>query len=101
MNNKRLIWVDSLKGWLILLVVMGHAIQYCMKDGECESNYWWNLIYSFHMPAFMTLSGFVNYRPNTPPGRIEHIWHFLCEEQDNSWFHSFYGLLSSGVLLVL
>lgn len=47
MNNKRLIWVDSLKGWLILLVVMGHAIQYCMKDGECESNYWWNLIYSF------------------------------------------------------
>lgn len=66
MNNKRLIWVDSLKGWLILLVVMGHAIQYCMKDGECESNYWWNLIYSFHMPAFMALSGFVNYRP-TPP----------------------------------
>lgn len=69
MNKMRLVWVDSLKGWLMLLVVMGHAIQYCMNDGECESNYWWNLIYSFHMPAFIALSGFVNFRPNknSPP----------------------------------
>lgn len=67
MNKNRLVWVDSLKGWLMLLVVMGHAIQYCMNDGECETNYFWNLIYSFHMPAFMALSGFVNYRANTPP----------------------------------
>lgn len=75
MNKTRLVWVDSLKGWLMLLVVMGHAIQYCMNDGECESNYWWNLIYSFHMPAFMALSGFVNYRPNKfpPPHSINHI----------------------------
>ncbi|WP_367400205.1 acyltransferase family protein [Segatella copri] len=73
MNKTRLVWIDSLKGWLMLLVVMGHAIQYCMNAGECESNYWWNLIYSFHMPAFMALSGFVNYRPNksTPPSPSE------------------------------
>ena len=78
MNKTRLVWVDSLKGWLMLLVVMGHAIQYCMNDGECDSNYFWNLIYSFHMPAFMALSGFVNYRANTPPrpsenGTLRHI----------------------------
>lgn len=90
MNKTRLVWVDSLKGGLMLLVVMGHAIQYCMNDGECESNYWCNLIYSFHMPAFMALSGFVNYRANTPP-QIRFIYNFVSEEQDNSWCHSFYG----------
>lgn len=104
MNKTRLVWIDSLKGWLMLLVVMGHAIQYCMNAGECESNYWWNLIYSFHMPAFMALSGFVNYRSNKstpPPHIINHILHFVNEEQGNSWFHTFYGLLSSGLLTAL
>ena len=71
MGKTRLIWVDSLKGWLMLLVVMGHAIQYCMNAGECESNYWWNLIYSFHMPAFMALSGFVNFSSTPPPSPSE------------------------------
>ena len=27
MEKKRLIWADSLKGWLIILVVLGHTIQ--------------------------------------------------------------------------
>lgn len=80
MNKTRLVWVDSLKGWLMLLVVMGHAIQYCMNDGECESHYWWNLIYSFHMPAFMALSGFVNYRPNKFPHSINHYL-TLCKRR--------------------
>lgn len=79
MNKKRLVWVDSLKGWLMLLVVMGHAIQYCMNDGECDFNYFWNLIYSFHMPAFMALSGFVNYRANTPPRYDSYIT--LCKRR--------------------
>lgn len=70
MAKERLIWLDSLKGWLILIVVIGHAIQYCLPEGACENNYWWNLIYSFHMPAFMAASGFVNYRPTRNGGGI-------------------------------
>lgn len=62
--KERLIWLDSLKGWLILIVVLGHAIQYCLPESH-DTNYWWNLIYSFHMPAFIAASGFVNYRPKT------------------------------------
>ena len=27
MTQPRLIWADSLKGWLMLLVILGHAIQ--------------------------------------------------------------------------
>ena len=62
MAKERLIWLDSLKGWLILIVVLGHAIQYCLPEDACENDYLWNLIYSFHMPAFMAASGFINYR---------------------------------------
>lgn len=65
--KERLIWVDSLKGWLILIVVLGHAIQYCLPESH-DTNYWWNLIYSFHMPAFMAASGFVNYHPTRNEG---------------------------------
>jgi len=66
MSKGRLVWLDVLKGFLILLVIIGHAIQYCLPEGVCEQNYWWNLIYSFHMPAFMAASGYINYRPISP-----------------------------------
>ena len=67
MGVKRLLWLDSLKGWLILLVVLGHAIQYALM-GSCEDNHLWNIIYSFHMPAFMAVSGYVAFRPGNIMG---------------------------------
>ena len=58
--SKRLLWVDSLRGLLIVLVVIGHCIQ--DTDIDYTHNYFWNLIYSFHMPVFMSISGYVSYR---------------------------------------
>lgn len=40
----------------MILVVLGHAIQSSLGDA-CFQNHLWNLIYSFHMPAFMAISG--------------------------------------------
>lgn len=57
---KREIWIDSFKGVLILLVVLGHSMQFFLGD-KCYDNYWWNLIYSFHMPAFMAISGYLQF----------------------------------------
>lgn len=68
-ENNRLIWVDSIKGWLILLVILGHAIQYSIGS-DCYTNRFWNIIYSFHMPAFMAVSGYLSYRKNKPLGGI-------------------------------
>ena len=59
--KKRLIWADALKGLLMILVVIGHAIQTVEQDA-CEINHLWNIIYSFHMPAFMAVSGWLAYR---------------------------------------
>lgn len=73
MAYQRLIWVDSLKGWLIILVVLGHAIQKTIGDA-CEANHLWNIIYSFHMAAFMAVSGYVAFRTDTKWGG-----QFVCQ----------------------
>lgn len=58
----RIVWVDSLKGLLILFVIMGHCIATTIGNNAANSDYWWCLIYSFHMPAFIAISGYLNYR---------------------------------------
>lgn len=45
---EREVWIDTLKGVLIMLVVLGHCIQY--TDTDFENNVAWCYIYSFHMP---------------------------------------------------
>ena len=57
MGKKRVKWADSLKGILILLVVLGHSIQGVYGE-NVDSCLLWNVIYSFHMPAFFAISGF-------------------------------------------
>lgn len=59
--NNRLIWADSIKGWLILLVIIGHCIASIIGNDAANHDYWWCLIYSFHMPAFIAISGYLNY----------------------------------------
>ena len=66
MKYQRLIWADSLKGWLMILVILGHAIQWILEEG-CNDYHVWNLIYSFHMPAFMAVSGWLAYRGDSKP----------------------------------
>jgi fucose 4-O-acetylase-like acetyltransferase len=57
--NNRIIEIDRLKGFAIFLVVIGHLIQNNLKEGE--SNSLFSIIYSFHMPLFFFLSGYVAY----------------------------------------
>lgn len=54
----RLPYIDSLKGFAILLVVLGHVLQHYYPDG----NFCYRAIYSFHMPLFMFVSGYVSYK---------------------------------------
>lgn len=49
--------IDLLKGIAILLVVMGHFIQF--NTETYHSNVGYRLIYSFHMELFMFLSGYI------------------------------------------
>lgn len=56
MNLDRLKWVDCSKGIAIVLVVLGHAMTYFSPDMDSGVR----VIYSFHMPLFFILTGFVS-----------------------------------------
>lgn len=49
-SNSRLEWVDNAKGIGMVLVILGHV---------STNHYLNNIIYSFHMPLFFILSGFL------------------------------------------
>ena len=62
--SERIKWIDSLKGFTIILVVIGHSIGGYVSSHTFEVDYRhyefiYDLIYSFHMPLTMLLSGYV------------------------------------------
>lgn len=59
-EKKKLPWIDNLRGWLILLVVLGHCIQHTLTN--YQSDILFRYIYSFHMPLFVFVSGYVSYK---------------------------------------
>ena len=64
MKSERNLYLDVLKAVSIVLVVFGHAIQYgsgmeYLSWGSCLYNPVFSFIYSFHMPLFMLISGYL------------------------------------------
>ena len=55
--NKRISYIDSLRGVAMILVVIGHLIQNNYSDAYHNSIF--NVIYSIHMPLFFFISGCV------------------------------------------
>ncbi len=64
MQNQRNLYVDLIKCLLIILVVLGHFIQYFQYKSDF-SLFWssklFKFIYTFHMPLFMAISGYFAY----------------------------------------
>lgn len=58
-DNKRIDYIDIIKGIAIFLVVWGHSIQYGGTGKNVFEDKCFTFIYSFHMPLFMILSGYV------------------------------------------
>lgn len=62
-SSKRILWIDGLKFFAILMVVLGHVLpRMGWYVGDTEYSGMHGFVYSFHMPLFMTLSGFVSYK---------------------------------------
>jgi fucose 4-O-acetylase-like acetyltransferase len=64
---ERISFIDGLKGYAIILVVIGHVITYT-SPSDFSRSWLFSFIYSFHMPLFLFLSGFLVYL--YPPGRV-------------------------------
>ena len=59
-------YLDTLKGMAITLMLIGHCLAWNYDDfqtiiiDENRTNmFWWHLIYSFHMPLFFWISGYL------------------------------------------
>ena len=61
MKAKRNVFIDIIKGVAIFLMLWGHCIQYCVANSSVDffENSVFKAIYSFHMPLFMLVSGYL------------------------------------------
>lgn len=66
--KERLLWIDALRGILIVLVVLGHTLQH----GDYENRLTWNMVNSFHVAAFFVVSGYISYKKEYSIGIIGH-----------------------------
>lgn len=72
--------IDVLKGSAITLVVLGHSIQYgygldYFEKDSFYDNYVFRAIYTFHMPLFMLISGYLFVRSNR-----KELVHVICNK---------------------
>lgn len=82
-ETKRIKYIDTIKGFAILLVVMGHAIAWQFDNflsllgnaNDYRIYFWWLFIYSFHMPLFMFVSGYLFHRKTTGfKDEMKYLW---------------------------
>lgn len=70
---------DIIKGFAILLVVIGHCIQYgnsadYLNNKEYFENFVFRCIYSFHMPLFMLICGYFFYSSSSKRTLLETVF---------------------------
>lgn len=58
--KKRIVYLDRLKGFAILLMVLAQVYLFPLQMGDSLV---FRMIGSFHMPLFMFISGFVAFIP--------------------------------------
>ncbi|MCQ2198791.1 MAG: acyltransferase [Paludibacteraceae bacterium] len=71
--KERIVFIDALRGLAILLVVLGHVPGYIFENfdvnARASENILWCVIYSFHMPLFFFLSGYVGLKKGIDVGK--------------------------------
>ena len=76
MQRQHLDYIDALKGFGMFLVVMGHVIAWSFGVYGHPTNItrpssllWWNVVYGFHMPLLMFVSGYLFVSKSRPFGK--------------------------------
>lgn len=59
--TKRIEYIDSLRGFTMILVVLNHVAAYCLGINTAEGSVHFYLM-QFRMPLFFFISGFVLYK---------------------------------------
>lgn len=100
MEKNRNIFIDIIKGVAIFLMLWGHCIQYCVANSNYDffENYVFKFIYSFHMPLFMLVSGYLFFYSFAKRNLKELIVHRTQSLLQPIVFCSFFNFLVTTVL---
>lgn len=92
-SHDRIEWVDNAKALVIFLVVFAH--------NECQRQFYYILIYSFHMPLFFFISGYLlkeKYLADEVRFFLWRAYRTLIIPYVSFWIMSFIYRISTGVL---
>ncbi len=60
MNSSKRDYINAVRGTAVFLTIWGHCIQYCCAGAfDFFENRMFRIIYAFHMPLFMLISGYL------------------------------------------
>lgn len=79
-TSNRLEWMDGLKLFAIFLVVLGHVALFYGAEGnlyEALEAPFYLYVYAFHMPLFMTISGYFSISIFYNGGNVKKKFHSL------------------------
>ena len=93
-------FIDILKGVAVFLMLWGHCIQYCVAGSQIDffENNVFQFIYSFHMPLFMLVSGYLFFFSFSKRGLKELLVHRVQSFVQPIVFCSFFNYLVTTVL---
>lgn len=74
--HTRINWLVILQGWAMLWVVIGHSPLGVVNEGPIWENYLYRFAYSFHMPLFMLISGWLFYFTRLNAKRSGREWSY-------------------------
>ena len=103
-ENNKINWLLILQAWAMLWVVIGHSFLGKPGEGPVWENVLFNFAYSFHMPLFMLVSGWLFFFTRLAVGDPEgggRFWPYLAILKDKATRLLLPGLIFSLVALAL
>ena len=81
-QQSRIKWIDQYRGFLAVLVVVGHMISWCTAfESTSIFGFLYVVIYTFHMPAFFLLAGFLDKTPNCHFGKLSDLFKIVINHR--------------------
>lgn len=84
-EKNKINWLLILQGWAMLWVIIGHSSLGVAGEGPQWDNALFRFAYSFHMPLFMLVSGWLFYLTRLRYVKLTWGGHFSSKDDSSKW----------------